>query len=104
MTMLEAINAMRANIDQANALVAQLTPLHEAFEAAAVNIKDLDRSKMYFGVNPDGTATLVKFDPANGAPSFSVAEPLPEAVAGESAATIQPLVVEAAPVEAAAAE
>jgi hypothetical protein len=87
MTMLSSINAMRSNIDQANALVAQLTPLHEAFDAEAVNIEDLDRSKTYFGVNEDGTATLVRFDPVNGAPSFSAAEPLPEVVevVGESA-------------------
>lgn len=77
MGMLDAVNTMKQNIDQANALVAQLNPLHEAFNAELAKIESLDRSRTYFGVNVDGTATLVSFDPTNGAPKFSTAEPLP---------------------------
>ena len=78
MGMLDAVNTMKQNIDQANALVAQLNPLHEAFNAELAKIESLDRSRTYFGVNADGTATLVSFDPTSGAPKFSAAEPLHE--------------------------
>jgi hypothetical protein len=68
---------MKANVEKANAIVETLTPLREDFEAEAKNIGGIDRSKLYFGVNGDGTATILSFNPANGAPKFDVALPLP---------------------------
>ena len=82
MNLLDAINTMKSNIDQANALVAQLNPLHEAFTVELEKIKDLDRNSVYFGVNADGTATIVKFDAMNSAPSFITALPLPDEAQG----------------------
>lgn len=81
MSLLTTVNAMRANIDKANAVVAQLQPLHEEFQTELKDLAGLDRTKMYFGVNEDGTATILDFDQTPGAsfgaPRFNTAEPLP---------------------------
>ena len=77
MPLLETVNAMKENIGMANAIVAQLTPLHDAFTAGLKDLDGLDRSQVYFGLNEDGTATLLDFDPSSGSPRFNTALPLP---------------------------
>jgi antitoxin (DNA-binding transcriptional repressor) of toxin-antitoxin stability system len=81
MSLLETVNAMRDNVTQANAIIAQITPLHAEFQKDLANIAGLDKSKMYFGINEDGTATILDFDPTPGpsfgAPRFNNALPLP---------------------------
>lgn len=110
MPILDHINKMKANVEAANALIAQITPLHQEFETEAASLKDLDRSKSYFGINEDGTATVISFDPLNGAPKFTVAQVLPEpteaapeaapeAVEGDSSANVVPLAIDATPAE-----
>ena len=95
MGVLNSVNAMRANIEQANLLVAQLTPLHEAYKVSEMDIAHLDRTKKYFGINEDGTATILSFNPTNAAPQFDTALLLkePEAVVGSSETAIVPLAI-----------
>ena len=76
--LLDSVNAMKANVEQAHVVMAQLDPLKAAFDVEEKNIAGIDRSKTYFGVNPDGTATLLSFNPSNGAPKFDLAVPLPD--------------------------
>lgn len=83
MSLLDSVNNMKANIDQANAIFAQLQPMKEAFDVEAKKLEGLDHAKTYFGVNADGTATVIYFNP-DGSPKFQVAEPLPEPVEAAS--------------------
>lgn len=83
MSLLDSVNNMKSNVDQANALIAQLQPMKEAFDVEAKKVEGLDHTKTYFGVNADGTATIIYFNP-DGSPKFQVAEPLPEPVEASS--------------------
>jgi hypothetical protein len=76
--LLDSVNALKANVEQAHAIFAQLTPLKAVFDVEEKNIAGIDRSKTYFGINADGTATLLSFDPSNGVPKFDSAVPLPD--------------------------
>ncbi len=81
MSLLDTVNNMRENITRANAIVAQLNPLHSEFQESLKSIEGLDKTQMYFGVNANGTATILDFDPTPGpscgAPRFNIAQPLP---------------------------
>lgn len=77
MSLLDNINAMKVNVGKAEAIITQLTPLKAEFDEQIKSIEGLDKSLAYFGVNEDGTATLLDFDPTNGAPRFNSALPLP---------------------------
>ena len=100
--LLDSVNAMKANVEQAHVIFAQLDPLKAAFDVEEKNIAGIDRSKTYFGVNADGTATLLSFDSANGAPKFDTAVPLPDepvTVPAPVVAPTAPLLDEPAAVE-----
>lgn len=96
MSLLDTVNAMKENITKAAAVMAQIQPLHAEFTKESEDIAGIDRTQAYFGVNADGTATILSFDP-NGAPQFLTCQPLPaEAVPVpapvEAAANVVPLV------------
>jgi hypothetical protein len=101
MSLLDTVNAMRANITKAEAVIAQIAPLHAEFQEEVKDVAGLDKSKVYFGVNEDGTATLLDFDPTTGAPRFNVATPLP-AEAVPAPEPVAPVAENVTPLETAA--
>lgn len=81
MSLLDSINKMKANIEAATDIMQNtIGKLHAEYEAELPAVQHLDRKEAYFGVNEDGTATLVDFDPQTGAPRFRTVQPLPAEV------------------------
>jgi hypothetical protein len=79
--MLDSVNKMKANVEKATDIMQNTVgKLHAEYEEQLPAIAVLDRSAAYFGVNEDGTATLVDFDPQTGAPRFRTVQPLPTEV------------------------
>ena len=76
---LEAINTLRANVDEANKVFAEIAPLKAVFDAELAKLAHLDRGCVYFGINADGTASVIDFNGQGGAPRFTSALPLPPA-------------------------
>jgi hypothetical protein len=91
MPLLDSINKMKANIEEAADIMQNMIgKLHAEYDEQLPVIVALDRKETYFGVNPDGTATFVEFDPATGAPRFRTVQPLPaEAPAAENVAPLE---------------
>ncbi len=77
MTALDSVNALRVNILAANDLIAQLKAGKEKWDVDLRGVAALDKTKLYFGINEDGTASIIGFDANTGQPDFHMAEPLP---------------------------
>jgi len=96
MSLLDTVNAIKDNIGKANSVMEQIAPLHAEFMEMRKSIDGLDMTQSYFGVNEDGTATVLSFDPTPGnsfgAPRFQIALPLPaEAVPAPVPENVAPL-------------
>jgi hypothetical protein len=76
---LEIVNALRDNVSAANQIFAQIAPLKDVFDMDIAKLAHLDRNEVYFGVNEDGTATVLDFQGQGGAPRFTRALALPPA-------------------------
>lgn len=76
---LDAINALRENVDAANKVFAEIAPLKQVFDAELAKLAHLDRGLVYFGINEDGTASVIDFNGQGGAPRFTRALPIPPA-------------------------
>ena len=88
MSLLETINTMKASVEQAQALIAQTEPFKKQFDELRPQLDVLTKGTNYYGVNPDGSITLVFFDP-NGNPAFNTAIPLPEPAPDSIAAKVE---------------
>ena len=91
MSLLDSVNKMMANIAEATDITQnKIGKLHAEYSEEEKNLTGLDRKEAYFGVNEDGTATLIEFDQATGAPRFRTVQPLPaEAPAAENVAPLE---------------
>ena len=91
MSLLDSVNKMMANVAEATDIMQnKIGKLHAEYSEEEKNLAGLDRKEAYFGVNEDGTATLIEFDPATGAPRFRTVQPLPaEAPAAENVAPLE---------------
>jgi hypothetical protein len=89
---------MKANVEKATDIMQNTVgKLHAEYEAELPAIAALDRSVAYFGVNEDGTATVIEFDATTGAPRFRTVQPLP-ADATSVAENVAPLEIAASDV------
>ena len=81
MSLLDSVNKMKANIAEATDIMQnKIGKLHAEYSEEEKNLAGLDRKEAYFGINEGGTATLIEFDPATGAPRFRTVQPLPAEV------------------------
>ena len=98
MSLLDSVNKMMANIAEATDITQnKIGKLHAEYSEEEKNLTGLDRKEAYFGVNEDGTATLIEFDQATGAPRFRTVQPLPAEV--PAAENVAPLEIAAADVQ-----
>ena len=93
MSLLDTVNEIKDNIGRANSVMEQIAPLHAEFIELKKSIDGLDITQSYFGVNADGTATVLSFDPtpgnSYGAPRFQIALPLPAEPVAENVAPLE---------------